>query len=115
MRHLGATMAVDLHPSPLRYAPDVGQRSLSVRQTVASLDARSSGDVDFVRGDSGMIDRAPQDVSLETEVLLTGLVPQLTTPSRDHGDLVDIWFGLRWPERSAEWEATFARLAKDWR
>jgi len=36
-------MAVDLHPSPLRYAPDVGRRSLSVRQTVASLDATPSG------------------------------------------------------------------------
>ena len=62
-----------------------------------------------------MIDRAPQDVTLESEVVLTGLVPQLTTPSRDHGNLVDIWFGVRWRDRSAEWEASFARLAKDWR
>jgi len=42
-RWLGEVMAVDLHPSPLRYAPDVGRRSLSVRQTVASLDATPSG------------------------------------------------------------------------
>jgi len=62
-----------------------------------------------------MIDRAPQDATLESEVVLTGLVPQLTTPSRDHGDLVDIWFGVRWPERSSEWEESFARLAKEWR
>jgi hypothetical protein len=62
-----------------------------------------------------MIDRAHQDVSFESEVVLTGLVPQLTTPSRDHGDLVDIWFGVRWSERSTEWEASFARLAKEWR
>jgi len=71
--------------------------------------------MEFVRGESGMIDRAPQDVTLELDVILTGLVAQLTTPSRDHGDLVDIWFGVRWPERNAEWEAAFARLAKDWR
>jgi hypothetical protein len=108
-------MAVDLHPSPLRYAPDVGQRSFSMRQTASSLDALPPGDMDFVRGESGMIDRAPQDVTLEQEVVLTGLVPQLTTPSRDHGNLVDIWFGVRWRERSAEWEASFARVAKDWR
>jgi hypothetical protein len=62
-----------------------------------------------------MIDRAPQDASLESEVILTGLVPQLTTPSRDHGNLVDIWFGLRWRERSSEWEESFARHAKEWR
>ena len=62
-----------------------------------------------------MIDRAPQDAILESEVVLTGLVPQLTTPSRDHGELVDIWFGVRWRERSAQWEESFARLAKDWR
>ncbi len=61
-----------------------------------------------------MIDRAPQDASLESEVALTGLVPQLTTPSRDHGDLVDIWFDVRWRERSTEWEESFARLAKEW-
>ena len=61
-----------------------------------------------------MIDRAPQEATLESEVLLTGLVPQLTTPSRDHGDLVDIWFGVQWRERSAEWEESFARLAKEW-
>jgi hypothetical protein len=62
-----------------------------------------------------MIDRAHQKATLESEVALTGLVPQLTTPSRDHGDLVDIWFEVRWRERSAEWEESFARLAKDWR
>ena len=62
-----------------------------------------------------MIDRAHQDVNLESEVVLTGLVPQLTTPSRDRGDLVDIWFGVQWRERNAEWEETFARLATGWR
>jgi hypothetical protein len=82
---------------------------------VASLEATHQAAWDFVRGESGMIDRAPQDASLESEVILTGLVPQLTTPSRDRGDLVDIWFGLRWRERSMAWEESFARLAKEWR
>ena len=58
-----------------------------------------------------MIDRAHQDANLESDVALTGLVPQLTTPSRDHDHLVDIWFGVQWRQRSAEWEESFARLA----
>jgi hypothetical protein len=62
-----------------------------------------------------MIDRAHREDSFESAVTITGLVPQLTTPSRDHGDLVDIWFGVQWQERSAEWEASFARLAQGWR
>ncbi len=62
-----------------------------------------------------MIDHAHQDANLESDVVLTGLVPQLTTPSRDHDDLVDIWFGVQWSERSAEWEESFARLANGWR
>jgi hypothetical protein len=62
-----------------------------------------------------MIDRAHQDANLESDVTLTELVPQLTTPSRDHSDLVDIWFGIQWRDRSAEWEESFARLAEGWR
>jgi hypothetical protein len=62
-----------------------------------------------------MIDRAHQEANLESDVIVTGLVPQLTTPSRDHDHLVDIWFGVQWRERSAEWEESFARLAKGFR
>ena len=62
-----------------------------------------------------MIDRARQEANLESDVTVSGLVPQLTTPSRDHGDLVDIWFGVHWRERSAAWEKSFARLADGWR
>ena len=62
-----------------------------------------------------MIDRAHQEANLESTVTVSGLVPQLTTPSRDHGDLVDVWFGVHWPERSAEWEESFGRLADGWR
>ncbi len=62
-----------------------------------------------------MIDRAHQEARVESDVTVSGLVPQLTTPSRDHGSLVDIWFGVHWRERSAEWEESFARLADGWR
>src|SRR5258705_14011 len=66
----------------------------------------------FVRGGSVMVDRAHQDANLESDVTLIGLVAQLTTPSRDHGDLVDVLFGVEWRQRSAEWEESFGRLAK---
>ena len=62
-----------------------------------------------------MIDRSRHGVALEGDVRLTGLVPQLTTPSRHHDDLVDIWFGVQWPARDADWEASFARVADGWR
>jgi hypothetical protein len=62
-----------------------------------------------------MIDHLRPDADLEGSVQLTGLVPQLTVPSRHHDDLVDIWFGVQWSERNAEWEQSFARLAEGWR
>ena len=62
-----------------------------------------------------MIDRLRPDAGFDGSVQLTGLVPQLTVPSRHHDDLVDIWFGVQWSERSAEWEESFARLAEGWR
>ncbi|HTK47657.1 MAG TPA: hypothetical protein VL328_06720 [Gemmatimonadaceae bacterium] len=62
-----------------------------------------------------MIDRLRPDADLVGSVQLTGLVPQLTVPSRHHDDLVDIWFGVEWSERNAEWEESFARLAEGWR
>ena len=62
-----------------------------------------------------MIDRLRPDAESEGSVQLTGLVPQLTVPSRHHDDLVDIWFGVQWTERNAQWEASFARLAEGWR
>jgi hypothetical protein len=58
-----------------------------------------------------MIDRTNDDVVYESHAELTGLVPQLTTPSRHHGELVDIWFGVRWTEREPEWKETFERLS----
>jgi hypothetical protein len=58
-----------------------------------------------------MIDRANQDVVYERYAELTGMAPQLTTPSRHHNELVDIWFGVQWTERDAEWDEAFARLS----
>jgi hypothetical protein len=88
--------------------------ALSVRRIrVARATLRAAPD--FVRGEQGMIDRAHQEVTLEPHVTLTGLVPQLTTPSRDHSDLVDIWFGVQWRERRTDWEEAFARAATGWR
>jgi hypothetical protein len=63
-----------------------------------------------------MIDRTHWDADFEVvDAQLTGLVPQLTTPSRYIGELVDIWFGICWRERSVEWDESFARLSKGWR
>ncbi|MDB4883318.1 MAG: hypothetical protein JWL95_2084 [Gemmatimonadetes bacterium] len=56
-----------------------------------------------------MIDRTNQDAVPGCHAELTGLVPQLTTPSRHHGGLVDIWFGVRWTERQPEWAESFER------
>jgi hypothetical protein len=58
-----------------------------------------------------MLESANQDVVNGRYAELTGLAPQLTTPSRHHSHLVDIWFGVQWRERSAEWEESFQRLA----
>lgn len=51
----------------------------------------------------------------ETDVRLTGLIPRLTSPSRNNGDLVDIWFGIERRERTYEWDEAFARVAEGWR
>ena len=40
----------------------------------------------------------------ETDVRLTGLIPRLTSPSRNNGDLVDIWFGIERRQRTYEWD-----------
>ncbi|MEO8563601.1 MAG: hypothetical protein ABI601_16105 [bacterium] len=58
-----------------------------------------------------MIDRANQDAVYERYAELTGMASQLTTPSRHHSDLVDIWFGVQWAEHDAEWDESFARLS----
>jgi hypothetical protein len=58
-----------------------------------------------------MIERADQKTVSERYAELTGMASQLTTPSRHHCELVDIWFGVEWTEHDAEWDEAFARLS----
>lgn len=51
----------------------------------------------------------------ETDVRLTGLVPRLTSPSRNYSDLVDIWFGIERRRQTLEWNEAFVRVAEGWR
>lgn len=51
----------------------------------------------------------------ETDVRLTGLISRLTSPSRNHSDLVDIWFGIERRHQTSEWDEAFARVAEGWR
>jgi hypothetical protein len=51
----------------------------------------------------------------ERDARLTGLIPRLTSPSRHHSDLVDIWFGIERRHRTLEWDEAFARVAEGWR
>lgn len=67
------------------------------------------------REESRMTADARRDVEAETDVRLTGLIPRLTSPSRNNGDLVDIWFGVERRHRTCEWDETFVRIAEDWR
>lgn len=51
----------------------------------------------------------------ETDVRVAGLVPRLTSPSRNNDDLVDIWFAIERQHRTTEWDQTFAIVAEGWR
>ena len=58
-----------------------------------------------------MIERTNQDAGHDGYAELTGMAPQLTTPSRHHRELVDIWFEVEWTEHDAEWDESFKRLS----
>jgi hypothetical protein len=58
-----------------------------------------------------MLDRANQNAAGEGHAELTGMAPQLTTPSRYHRELVDIWFEVQWTEHDTEWDEAFKRLS----
>jgi hypothetical protein len=58
-----------------------------------------------------MQDRANQGAVIEGHAELIGMAPQLTTPSRHHRELVDIWFELEWAEHDEEWDEAFKQLA----
>jgi hypothetical protein len=67
------------------------------------------------RGDLRVTTKTQREGEGETDVRLTGLVPRLTSPSRNHSELVDIWFGIERLHRSFEWDEAFARVAEGWR
>lgn len=67
------------------------------------------------RGNLRSTTHADREGAVETDVRLTGLVPQLTSPSRNNARLVDIWFAIERRNRSEEWDEAFARVAEGWR
>lgn len=56
-----------------------------------------------------------RDAEVESDVRLTGLIPRLTSPSRNDSHLVDLWFGLERRERTDEWDQAFTLVAEGWR
>jgi hypothetical protein len=58
---------------------------------------------------------AHRDDEVETDARLTGLLPRLTSPSRNNAKLVDIWFAIERRLRRPEWDEAFARVAEGWR
>jgi hypothetical protein len=50
----------------------------------------------------------------ETDVRVAGLVPRLTSPSRNNGALVDIWFAIERREHTQEWDQAFVSVAEGW-
>jgi hypothetical protein len=72
-------------------------------------------ELELDRGESRMTAEARRDAGIETDVRLTGLIPRLTSPSRNNSHLVDIWFGIERTQRTAEWDEAFARVAEGWR
>lgn len=67
------------------------------------------------RGQSQSATDTRRDEEAETDARLTGLVPRLTSPSRNHAGLVDIWFAVERLHRSSEWDDVFVRVAEGWR
>jgi hypothetical protein len=57
-----------------------------------------------------MMDRTSRGGTPGQLAELKGIVPQLTTPSRNHGELVDLWFGVEWNEPSDDWEKAFSTV-----
>jgi hypothetical protein len=66
------------------------------------LDRRESRSTAFTRRES----------ERETDVRVAGLVPRLTSPSRNNSALVDIWFAIERQEHTQEWDKAFAGVAE---
>lgn len=88
------------------------------REVRASYVARLEGgdeEQQLDREDVRVTTGTRQEQEAETDVRLTGLMARLTSPSRNHSDLVDIWFGLERRQQTFEWDEAFARVAEGWR
>ena len=72
-------------------------------------------ELELDRGESRMTADVRRDAGIETDVRLTGLIPRLTSPSRNSSHLVDLWFGIERNQRTSEWDEAFARVAEGWR
>ena len=82
------------------YSPDRQGK----RDEESELDRRESRSTGFTRRES----------ERETDVRVAGLVPRLTSPSRNNAALVDIWFAIERHERTQEWDQAFASVAEGW-
>ena len=67
------------------------------------------------RGDLRSTTNTHRDGEAETDARITGLLPRLTSPSRNNPELVDIWFALERRHRSEDWDDAFVRVADGWR
>ena len=67
------------------------------------------------RDDVRVTTASRRDQEAETDVRLTGLIPRLTSPSRNHTGLVNIWFGLERLQQTSEWDEAFIKVAEGWR
>ena len=72
-------------------------------------------ELELDRGESRMTADARRDAGIETDVRLMGLIPRLTSPSRNDSRLVDLWFEVGRSQRTREWDDAFARVAEGWR
>ena len=86
----------------------------SVRRQDAAVNEQDE-ELALDRVESRMTAGVRHDAEVETDVRFTGLIPRLTSPSRNDGHLVDLWFGLERRERTCEWDEAFARVAEGWR
>ena len=80
-----------------------------------AADNEQDEELELDRAESRMMAGARRDAEVETDVRLAGLIPHLTSPSRNHSHLVDLWFALERRERTEEWDQAFARVADGWR
>lgn len=67
------------------------------------------------RGELRSTTNTHRDGEVETDARLTGLLPRLTSPSRNNAELVDIWFAIERRHRSPEWDEAFVKVAEGWR